>query len=76
MAAESVFMLRQTAGSEAPMSCYFNQKQIQEYYTAMINPDIKGSVLVKGMPVVGKNEEVVFLQYFNNPEVCITKTIR
>ena len=42
----------------------------------MINPDIKGSVLVKGMPVVGKNEEVVFLQYFNNPEVCITKTIR
>ena len=57
-------------------TCYFNQKQIQEYYTAMINPDIKGSVLVKGMPVVGKNEEVVFLQYFNNPEVCITKTIR
>ena len=57
-------------------TCYFNQKQIQEYYTAMINPDIKGSVLVKGMPVVGKNEEVVFLQYFNNPEVCITKSIR
>lgn len=56
-------------------TCYFDEKQLEEYYNAMINPDIKGSVLVKGMPVVGNNEEVVFLKYFNNPEICQTKAV-
>ena len=41
----------------------------------MINPDAQGSELVKGMPVVGNNEKVVFLKYFNNPEVCKTESI-
>lgn len=53
-------------------TCHFDGKQVREYYAAMINPDAKGSVLVKGMPVVGKNEEVVFLKFFNNPQVCKT----
>ena len=57
-------------------TCYFDSKQMKEYYTAMLNPDKKASVLVKGMPVVGQNEEVVFLKYFNNPKVCHTQTIR
>lgn len=56
-------------------TCYFEAKQIEEYYFAMLNPDKKASVMVKGMPVVGKNEEVVFLKYFNNPKVCQTKAI-
>ena len=38
----------------------------------MMSPDKQGSVLVKGMPVVGKNEDVVFLKFFNNPKVCNT----
>lgn len=53
-------------------TCYFETKQINEYYQAMLNPDIKGSVLVKGMPVVGKNEDVVYLKFFNNPDICQT----
>lgn len=53
-------------------TCQFDNKQLREYHTAMLNPDAKGSVLVKGMPVVGKNEEVVFLKFFNNPKVCNT----
>lgn len=56
-------------------TCYFNEKQLQHYYSAMINPDAQGSELVKGMPVVGNNEKVVFLKYFNNPEVCKTESI-
>lgn len=56
-------------------TCYFSDKQIREFYNAMINPDIQGSVLVKGMPVVGRNEEVVFLKFFNDPKTCITKAI-
>lgn len=58
------------------ITCYFDSKQMQEYYNAMLNPDKKASVLVKGMPVVGQNEEVVFLKFFNNPKVCITKGIK
>lgn len=55
-------------------TCYFDEKQMQDYYSAMLNPDIQGSELVKGMPVVGNNEKVVFLKYFNNPQVCQTKS--
>lgn len=58
------------------VTCYFTQKQIDDYYKAMINPDIQGSVLVKGMPVVGQNEEVTFLKYFNDPKVCVTRSIK
>jgi len=56
-------------------TCYFDEKQMQDYYSAMLNPDIQGSELVKGMPVVGNNEKVVFLKYFNNQQVCQTKSI-
>ncbi len=49
---------------------------MDEYYKAMINPDIQGSVLVKGMPVVGQNEEVTFLKYFNDPKTCQTQSIK
>lgn len=56
-------------------TCYFDEKQLQHYYSAMINPDVQGSELIKGMPVVGNNEKVVFLKYFNNPEVCKTESI-
>ena len=56
-------------------TCYFDEKQKQDYYLAMLNPDIQGSELVKGMPVVGNNEKVVFLKYFNNPQVCQTKSV-
>lgn len=56
-------------------TCYFDEKQKQDYYMAMLNPDIQGSELVKGMPVVGNNEKVVFLKYYNNPQVCQTKSI-
>lgn len=56
-------------------TCYFDEKQMQEYYSAMLNPDIQGSELVRGMPIVGNNEKVVFLKYFNNPQVCQTKSI-
>lgn len=53
-------------------TCRFSEKQKNEYHKAMLTPDIKGSVLVKGMPVVGKNEDVVYLKFFNNPKVCKT----
>ena len=56
-------------------TCYFDPKQMQEYHSAMLNPDIKGSVLIKGMPVVGNNEEVVYLKFFNNSQVCQTKSV-
>lgn len=58
------------------ITCYFSPKQMDEYYKAMINPDIQGSVLVKGMPVVGQNEEVTFLKYFNDPKTCQTQSIK
>ena len=57
-------------------TCYFEPKQIQEYYLAMLSPDIQGSVLVKGMPVVGNNEDVTFLKYFNDPKTCQTRAIQ
>lgn len=53
-------------------TCYFDEKNQKEYSNAMLEPDKQGSVLVKGMPVVGKNEDVVFLKFFNNPQVCQT----
>lgn len=56
-------------------TCYFDTKNHREYFNAMIAPDKQGSVLVKGMPVVGKNEEVTYLKYFNNPKVCRTQSI-
>jgi len=55
-------------------TCYFDEKQLQHYYSAMLNPDAQGSELIKGMPVVGNNEKVVFLKYFNNPAVCQTQS--
>ena len=57
-------------------TCYFDTKSRREYFNAMINPDKQGSVLVKGMPVVGKNEDVTYLKYFNDPKVCITRAIQ
>lgn len=56
-------------------TCYFDNKNHKEYLSAMMNPDKQGSVLVNGMPVVGKNEDVTYLKYFNNSKVCITKSI-
>ena len=53
-------------------TCYFDEKNQKEYFNAMMSPDKQGSVLVKGMPVVGKNEDVVFLKFFNNSKVCNT----
>lgn len=57
-------------------TCYFDNKQLKDYYAAMLNPDIKASVMVKGMPFVGKNEDVVYIKYFNDPKVCTTKSNR
>ena len=53
-------------------TCYFDTKKQREYLNAMLNPDKQGSVLVNGMPVVGKNEDVTYLKYFNDPKVCRT----
>ncbi len=53
-------------------TCYFDTKKQHEYLNAMLDPDKQGSVLVKGMPVVGKNEDVTYLKYFNDPKVCQT----
>ncbi len=53
-------------------TCLFSPKQLQEYLNAMITPDTKHSANIGAMPVVGGHEEVVFLKYFNNPEVCKT----
>ena len=56
-------------------TCYFDEKSQREYFNAMMTPDKQGSVLVKEMPVVGKNEDVTYLKYFNNPQICTTKAI-
>ena len=53
-------------------TCYFDTKKQREYLNAMLNPDKQGSVLVNGMPVVVKNEDVTYLKYFNDPKVCRT----
>ena len=47
-----------------------SQKQQEEYYRAMLNPDVKTSVLIKGMAFVDANEKAVYLKYYNNPKVC------
>lgn len=54
-------------------TCQFDTKQHKEYYNAMLNPDIKTSVLIKGMAFVDANEKAVYLKYYNNPQVCTTK---
>ena len=54
-------------------TCQFSTKQHTEYYKAMLNPDIKTSVLIRGMAFVDANENAVYLKYYNNPEVCTTK---
>ena len=51
-------------------TCMFSQKQQEEYYRAMLNPDVKTSVLIKGMAFVDANEKAVYLKYYNNPKVC------
>ena len=51
-------------------TCMFSQKQREEYYRAMLNPDVKTSVLIKGMAFVDANEKAVYLKYYNNPKVC------
>ena len=56
-------------------TCYFDSKNQREYLNAMFEPDKQASVLVKGMPVVGKNEDVTYLKYFNDPKVCETKAV-
>lgn len=54
-------------------TCYLNEKQHKEYFNAMTNPDSRYTVELRGMPIVGKREEVVYLKYFNEPTVCQTK---
>lgn len=54
-------------------TCSFEPKQHNEYYAAMLNPDVKKSVLIKGMAFIDANENAVYLKYYNNPSVCTTK---
>lgn len=54
-------------------TCQFLPPQHQEYFYAMLNPDIKTSVTIKGMAFVDANEKAVYLKYFNMPDVCTTK---
>ena len=53
-------------------TCMFSQKQQEEYFRAMLNPDIKTSVTIKGMAFVDAHENAVYLKYYNNPKVCRT----
>ena len=54
-------------------TCQFDTKQHMEYYNAMLNPNQKTSVLIRGMAFVDANEKAVYLKYYNNPQVCTTK---
>ena len=51
-------------------TCMFTPKEQEEYFRAMLNPDVKTSVLIKGMAFVDANEKAVYLKYYNNPKVC------
>ena len=53
-------------------TCLFSPPQLQEYYNAMLNPDIKHSVTIGAMPIVDAHEEAVYLKYYNDPKVCST----
>ncbi len=55
-------------------TCMFSPKQQEEYFRAMLNPDVKTSVSIKGMAFVNSNEKAVYLKYYNNPAVCQTQT--
>ena len=57
-------------------TCNFEPKQHNEYYSAMLNPDVKKSVLIRGMAFVDANENAVYLKYYNMPSVCTTKRVR
>lgn len=54
-------------------TCRFLPPQHEEYFNAMLNPDVKTSVLIKGMAFVDANEKAVYLKYYNNPAVCTTE---
>ena len=54
-------------------TCLFSPKEHQEYFRAMLNPDVKTSVLIKGMAFVDAHENAVYLKYYNNPKVCRTE---
>lgn len=54
-------------------TCRFLPPQHEEYFNAMLNPDKKTSVLIKGMAFVDANEKAVYLKYYNMPSVCTTE---
>lgn len=54
-------------------TCMFDEKQKEEYFRAMLNPDVKTTVFIRGMAFVNANEKAVYLKYYNNADVCKTQ---